>query len=365
MKVLFVGGTRDFGKITVRRLLERDDDVTIFSRGNVRPDFWDDVDHIAGDRNDHDGFVEVLKGRQFDAVIDNVAYVPDDVREAIRTFKGNVGKYVVSSSVSVYGGPGHSTHWRTVGKGPGPSSEDEYVDLAANVPLMEESIDLAGVSWDLDPTRDAYADGKRQMSRLLSETPDFPWVVMRIPSVLGPDERSDRLWFYLQRILDGREMVLRDGGLGMFRPGFRDDVGQAFVDVIDSPRAVNEIYNITGNDIVNLRRFIGVIAEAACRTPNTVSIPGNVVETASDLPWQDWWYDFFSRMPAYIPSIDKARRHFEMKTTPIETWMAETVEWYATNPQPDSNGYEYRDAEVALCQRWRNQYGAFEKAFTA
>ena len=363
MRILFIGGTRDFGKISVRRFLERGDDVTLFSRGNARPGFWDEVDHVTGDRTDHDAFVTALKGKRFDAVIDNVAYTPDDVRAAMQAFRGNVGKYVVSTTASVYGGPGHAIHWRTVGMGPGPRSDDEFVNLAANVPLREESLDLTTVSWELDPTRDPYADGKRQMERLLSETPDFPWVVMRIPSVLGPDEPMDRFWFYLQRILDGREMILRDGGLGVFRPGFRDDVGGSFVDAVDSPRAMNEIYNVTSGDIVNLRRFIQIIADAAGRETNTVSIPGEVTERATSLPWNNWWYDFFSRMPTYVPSIDKARRHFEMKTTPIEEWVGETVNWYLNNPTPDSTGYEHRDEEVALCRRWTEQYGAFETAF--
>ena len=52
MKVLVIGGTLYFGKVIVRKLLERGDEVTIFSRGNTRPDFWDDVDHIQGERDD-------------------------------------------------------------------------------------------------------------------------------------------------------------------------------------------------------------------------------------------------------------------------------------------------------------------------
>jgi len=70
MDVLVVGGTRYMGRILVQALLERGDGVTVFSRGNTRPDWWDDVAHVTGDRHDADGFIEKLRGRRFDAVID-------------------------------------------------------------------------------------------------------------------------------------------------------------------------------------------------------------------------------------------------------------------------------------------------------
>ena len=366
MNVLMIGGTRDFGKISVRLLLERGDNVTVYSRGNVRPEFWDEVDHIVGDRTDHDQFVENLKGRHFDAVIDNVAYFVEDVKAAEKALKGRTGKYIVSTTVSIYGAPGHALHWRTVGKGPGPRSEDEFVDLDANVPIREESVDLSTVSWEFDPGRDAYAEGKRQMERYLSETSDFPWVVFRIPSVLSGDEPGNRYWWYLQRVLDGREMILRDGGSNVFRPGFRDDIGQAFLDAIQIPETSGEIYNVTGGDIVTLRRFLEVMAKAAGRELNTVSIPGDVAERASDLPWEDWYYDFFSRPQVYVPSIEKARLHFGLKTTPFEEWMGESVAWYMEHPDvPDSPHYDRRDDEVALCKRWQEQYGRFVESFTS
>ena len=60
MKILVIGGTRDFGKITVRKLLERGDNVTVYSRGNIKPEFWNDVDQIAGDRPDLVEFIKSL-----------------------------------------------------------------------------------------------------------------------------------------------------------------------------------------------------------------------------------------------------------------------------------------------------------------
>ena len=104
MNVLVIGGTRFFGKVIVRKLLENGDGVTLYTRGNERPEFWGDVGHIVGDRTDYDDFVAKLRDTEFDAVIDNIAYKVDDARAASRALKGRTGKYIATSTISIYGG---------------------------------------------------------------------------------------------------------------------------------------------------------------------------------------------------------------------------------------------------------------------
>ena len=334
MKVLVIGGTLYFGKVIVRKLLERGDEVTIFSRGNTRPDFWDDVDHIQGDRNERDDFVDKLKDKEFDAVVDNLAFKVEDAKAVVKALQGRTGKYLVASTVSIYGAAGHFNEWRTLATQDRPTYMDEYIDL--------------------------YAQGKRQIERYLSETPDFPSVVLRVPATLGPEDPSLRFWWYLQRIQDGREIIMRDGGSNVFRIGFRDDVAQAFIDAMDSPNTANQTYNICQDEILTMRRFLEVIAEQAGRPLNTVSIPGEAAEMFSDLPWNEVIFDHYSRPPVYVMSIAKARRDFSLRNTPFTDWARETVEWYGDQYDGgDSAFYDRRDEEVALAQWWRDRYGRF------
>ena len=102
MDVLIIGGTRYMGRIVVQRLLERGDKVTIFSRGTTQPEWWHQIEHIQGDREDRADFAAKLKGKSFDAVIDTQAYRKEDVESAIGAFDGNVGHYVIVSTGSVY-----------------------------------------------------------------------------------------------------------------------------------------------------------------------------------------------------------------------------------------------------------------------
>ena len=253
MNVLVIGGTLYFGKVIVRKLLARGDTVTLFTRGNTRPDFWDEVEHITGDRTDHEGFVDLLRGRTFDAVIDNLAFRLEDVQAAVKALRGQTGKYLVASTVSTYGGPGHALAWTDPSRRNGPLRIDEFVDLQAHCPVSEDELDLGHVEWDYSAEIHEYAQGKRHIEKYLREVPEFPWVVMRVPATLGPEDPSLRFWWYMQRVLDGREILLRDGGSNIFRLGFRDDVAQAFVDAMS-------VAMIVGVGVVGLSVAIALAA---------------------------------------------------------------------------------------------------------
>jgi nucleoside-diphosphate-sugar epimerase len=362
MHVLVIGGTQYFGKVAVRTMLARGDKVTLYTRGQTKPDFWNKVDHITGDRNDHADFVNKLKGKQFDAVIDNVAFKTEDVKAVVQALKGNIGKYVVATTVSIYGGPGHAIEWRDYSKRDRPLWVDEFIDLSASCPIRETDADLSKVKWDYVKETHEYGQGKRMMERYLTETKDFPWVVLRVPATLGPEDPSFRFWWYMQRIQDGKELILRDGGSNVFRLGFRDDIAAAILDVIPVAKTSGQIYNICQPEIATLRRFVESMAKALGRPLNAVSVPAEVAEARSTLPWHDWAFDPFSRPKTYVMAIQKALWDFNMRTTPMDTWIKQTVDWYKANPVgKDSKYYERRDDEVALARWWRDEYAKLLK----
>ena len=364
MNTLIIGGTRFFGKLIVRKLLARGDKVTIYSRGNVKPDFWDDVDHIQGDRTEYDDFVRKLRDKTFDVVVDNQAYRVEDARAVVEALQGRAGKYLFASTISIYGGLGHALQSRPADQKP--TRLDQFVDLDARFPLREEDADLSDLGWDYDEELNPYAQGKRHIERYLLETTDFPWVSLRIPPVLGPEDPSLRFWWYVQRVLDGREIILRDGGSAVFRNGFSDDIAQAFLDAADSPRAVNQIYNICQREFVTLRRFVEVIAERTGVELNVVSVPGDVCDNLGGLPWREWSFDPFSRPPAYAMSVEKARRDFGMHSTPMSEWVGRTVDWYSAHHDgADSAFYDRRDDEVRFARWWRASYAQFIKTAAA
>jgi 2'-hydroxyisoflavone reductase len=98
MRILVLGGTQFLGRHVVDAALERDHSVTLFNRGQTRPELFPDVEKLHGDR---DGDLSALEGRAFDAVVDTSGYVPRIVQKTIDAL-GDVGHYTFVSSVSAY-----------------------------------------------------------------------------------------------------------------------------------------------------------------------------------------------------------------------------------------------------------------------
>src|SRR6266481_4190084 len=100
LRILILGGTGFTGPYQVRYALSRGHKVTTFNRGKTHPgELPSEVEQLIGDRN---GKLDALKGRQWDAVIDNPTTLPAWVRDAAQILKGNVERYVFTSTISVY-----------------------------------------------------------------------------------------------------------------------------------------------------------------------------------------------------------------------------------------------------------------------
>lgn len=362
MDVLVIGGTRFIGKAIVRRLLDRGDRVTIFSRGNRRPDFWPRIRHVGGDRTSESDFRSGLSGQTFDTVIDTTCYTAADARLAVDVLGGQTSKYLMASTISVYGGIGHALEWRDPGDRSLPDRCYELVDLRSHVPIREDALDLGTVPWELDPQINEYAQNKRQAERVLSEAAEFPAVRLRIPITMGPGEPGRRLWWYLQRVLDGEDLMLRDGGMNMLQLGFTEDIAQAFIDAMLAPDTAGRVYNIGQPEIMTLTRFVNLVATAADRPSHGVRIPADAAMALGDLPWEDWRFDPLSRPAAYVMDTTRARCDFGLAHTPVEEWVAESVLWHLATPDlEDSFRYSNRSTEVEVVRQWKDFLGRLVK----
>src|ERR1700757_4841170 len=100
LNILILGGTGFTGPFQVQYALARGHKVTTFNRGKTHPgELPKEVEQLIGDRN---GQLDALKGRKWDVVIDNPTTLPVWVRSAAEILKGNVDRYVFTSTISVY-----------------------------------------------------------------------------------------------------------------------------------------------------------------------------------------------------------------------------------------------------------------------
>jgi 2'-hydroxyisoflavone reductase len=103
LRLLILGGTGFIGPHQVRYAVERGHEVTIFNRGQSAPGMFPGVEELTGDRAA--GELDALRGRTWDAVIDNSASrsdAPDWVRDSAGLLRDQADQYLFISTRSVF-----------------------------------------------------------------------------------------------------------------------------------------------------------------------------------------------------------------------------------------------------------------------
>lgn len=179
-KVLILGGTRFFGKRLVDHLLwEGKSQITVATRGKTNVDFGPEVNRIKMDREDPQSLAEVAQIDQWDVVYDNICYSPDAAKSACEAFAGRTQRYVLTSTLSVYGDP--------------------------QAGFTEEDFDPYTYPLKYGNHEDfSYGEGKRLAEAVFFQEASFPVVAMRIPIVLGIDDYTRRLHFHIEHVQKGK-----------------------------------------------------------------------------------------------------------------------------------------------------------------
>jgi len=188
LRILILGGTGFTGPYQVGYALSRGHKVTTFNRGKTHPgELPNEVEQLIGDRN---GKLDALKNRQWDVVIDNPTTLPAWVRDAAQILKGNVDRYVFTSTISVY--------------------EDSKVGPDENAPLQKYD--------GPDPYKETLeamkAGGFKTYGPLkaLSEKEAEKWfprktLIIRPGLIVGPRDETDRFTYWPVRIDRGGEVL--------------------------------------------------------------------------------------------------------------------------------------------------------------
>ncbi len=103
LNILILGGTSFIGPQQIAYALQRGHSISIFTRGKTQPTIqkqvFKQVEHLTGDREND---LEALKGRKWDAVIDNSGRRVKWTKDTAQLLKDNVGLYLYTSSTGVY-----------------------------------------------------------------------------------------------------------------------------------------------------------------------------------------------------------------------------------------------------------------------
>ena len=262
MKILFIGGTGTISMAITRLLAEQRHEVWLLNRGSRRKELPDNVKVIQGDIQNEADIRLKLKGMRFDAVCDFIGFVPADVERDFRLFSGITKQYLYISSASAYQKP-----------------LSDY--------RITESTPLSNPFWQY--SRDKIAC-EEYLMRMYREN-GFPVTIVR-PSHTY-DERSVPLgvhgangsWQVLQRMLEGKPVIIHGDGTSLWTITHNSDFAKAFVGLIGNIHAIGEAYHITSDESVTWNQIYSIIADALGVELKAYHIPSEMLVAVSD-------YDF-------------------------------------------------------------------------
>ncbi|HUZ22981.1 MAG TPA: zinc-binding dehydrogenase [Streptosporangiaceae bacterium] len=106
LKVLFIGGSGVISSACSQLAVERGIDLYVLNRGTtLRRPLPEQATVLRGDIRDPASAAQALGDRDFDAVVDWVAFTPDQVQADLDLLRDRTGQYVFISSASAYQTP--------------------------------------------------------------------------------------------------------------------------------------------------------------------------------------------------------------------------------------------------------------------
>jgi nucleoside-diphosphate-sugar epimerase len=237
-----------------------------------------------------------------------VAYHPEDVAVAVDVF-ADVDAYVYVSSGAAYG--------------------------AEEIPNREGETALEPCS-EAQATADApgtYGARKAEGDRIVFEaaTEGVNAVSLRPCVVYGPHDYTERLDYWIDRVLEHDRVVVPGDGTNVWHRAYVEDVASALRTVAEEGTP-GEAYNVGDRRLVTLRETVEVAADAAGADVEVVTAGERELDAGGLAPTD------FPLYRGYPHVLDTAKLHaLGWESTPVEEAMARAV---ADHRESDRDGRE-------------------------
>jgi nucleoside-diphosphate-sugar epimerase len=257
LKVLFIGGSGVISSACSWLAVERGIDLYVLNRGTTGPrPLPEQATMLRGDIRDPAAAARALGDREFDAVVDWVAFTPEQVQADLDLLRGRTGQYVFISSASAYQTP------------------------PARLPVLE-STPLRNPFWRY--SRDKIACEDLLVAAYRSE--GFPATIVR-PSQTYDQTKVplDGGWTAVARMRQGRPVVVHGDGTSLWTLTHHADFARGFVPLLGHPRTIGEAFHITSDDVLTWNQIAQSLAAAAGAGADIVHVPSDAI-AAADPEW--------------------------------------------------------------------------------
>ncbi len=249
MKILFIGGTGNISLSSTKLAIEKGIDIFLLTRGTSH-EIPKGVNSLIADINDEAKVKELIKDHHFDAVVNWIAFTPEDIKRDFRLFNSKTDQYIFISSASCYQKP-------------------------LSHPIITESTPLANPFWDYSRNKIACEDVLTDLYR----NQGFPITIVRpsltydtvIPVPIGGWTE----YTIVDRIKKGKEIIIHGDGTSLWTITHAKDFAVGFVGLIGHQQAIGQSFHITSDEILTWNQIYEAVAMAAGRAAKKVYIPSD------------------------------------------------------------------------------------------
>jgi nucleoside-diphosphate-sugar epimerase len=327
MKILVVGGTQFLGHHITRALLGQGHAVTLLHRGGHRSEFAAKAQEVLCDWHDAPKVREALKGRSFDAVVHCICFSEAEAEHSVALFKDRCGHFIYLSTAALY---------LMDPDNPPPFREEDA--LREPSPLYAES------------EKYSYGVNKRKADLLFlikHRRTGFPATILRLPVAVGPRDYTGRLDAYLHRVLDGKPLILPDGGMNAWGFLAAEDLARTVERILGLKKTFGRAFNLAQREAVSLRTLVLAMGQLLGRPVHSVDIPGSMLmRTPLGLGFSP-----LSSAHHVLLNCSAARRDFAFDPTPFPAWLKAYVEDFQRS-RPRDLFRSTRPLEITLARQY-------------
>lgn len=304
LKVLFIGGTGIISSACSALAVEKGHDLYLLNRGNSRRPVPTGATVLHGDIRDPASARAALEGRTFDAVVNWIAFTPDQVEADLELFRGKTGQYIFISSASAYQTPPFS------------------------LPVTESTV-LFNPFWAY--SRAKIACEERLVGAYREE--GFPATIVR------PSHTYDQTllpmqggWTVIDRMRQGKPVIVHGDGTSLWTLTHHRDFAKGLVGLLGQNRAVGEAFHITSDEVLTWDQIHRIFAVAAgAPSPELVHVPSDVI-AAYDTKWGDGLLG--DKAHSMVFDNTKIKRFVPdfAATIPLSWGAKEVIAWYDGDP---------------------------------
>lgn len=254
MRILLLGGTGIISAACTQLALDLGHQVHLLHRGNHGPAAPGAVS-LTADLSDPTATATALGDRTWDAVIDFVAFKPEDIERDLALFRGRTGQFVFISSASCYQRPpGHY--------------------------LVTESTPLVNPFWDYSRQKIACED---RLVRAHREE-GFPITIVRPSLTYGdrmiplPTNNWAFPWTIIDRLRRGAPVVIPGDGTSLWTITHNTDFARGLLGLLGHPQVLGHAFHITSDEVLSWNQLYTAVAGAAgVDTPDFLHIASDFI----------------------------------------------------------------------------------------